>query len=321
MHVLITGGTGTIGVRLVDHLIEHSHLVTVVSRQKYKPANLPAKINFAQWDGLTAEGWGHLLEDVDAVVNLAGAGVADEKWTPQRKKEILESRVNAGKAVTEAFQKATNKPAVLIQASAVGYYGAAGDQVLTESSGPGRDYLAQVCVAWEDSSKAVEAMGVRRVIIRTGTAVLDMAGGALPRMLLPFNFGVGGPLGSGRQWFSWIHHWDEVDAIRFLLENEQASGPINLTAPNPVRNRTFAKAIGKVMKRPAFVPTPAFAIKLLFGEMTTVVVDGQRVVPKRLQELGYEFKFPTAPEALADLLGKTPQDRPKTYVMPTQAAA
>lgn len=320
MHVLITGGSGTIGVRLVDHLIEHGHLVTVVSRQKYKPANLPAKISFAQWDGVSADGWGHLLEDVDAVVNLAGAGIADEKWTPQRKKEILESRVNAGKAVTEAIQKATNKPAVLIQASAVGYYGAAADQVLTESSGPGRDYLAQVCVAWEDSSKMVEEMGVRRVIIRTGV-VLDMAGGALPKMLLPFNFGAGGPIGSGRQWFPWIHYVDEVAAIRFLIENEAASGPFNLAAPNPLRNRQFAKVIGQVMKRPAFAPAPAFVFKLMFGEMSTVLLDGQHVTPKRLKELGYEFKFTTAQEALADLLGKTPQDRPKTYVMPTQAAA
>jgi hypothetical protein len=320
MHVLITGGTGTIGQRLVDHLIEHGHLVTVLSRKPYKPANLPAKIFFAHWDGLTAEGWGHLLEEIDAVVNLAGAGIADEKWTPARKKLILQSRLDAGKAVSEAFEKATNKPKVLVQASAIGYYGPSEKQVMTESSPAGQGFLPEVCVAWENSSKAVEALEVRRVIIRTGV-VLDRAGGAFPKMLIPFNFGAGGPIGSGRQWFSWIHHHDQVAAIRFLIETESASGPFNLTAPSPLRNRAFAKAVGKVMKRPAFAPAPAFIFKLMFGEMSTVLLDGQQVVPQRLKELGYNFKFSTVGPALVDLLVASNEEGPKTYVMPSKAAA
>ncbi len=303
MHVLIAGGTGTIGQRLVDNLFDHGHIVTVLSRQKYKPANLPAKLKFAQWDGKTATGWAHHLENVDAIVNLAGAGIADERWTTERKQLILDSRVNAGKAITEAIQAATNKPKVLIQSSAVGYYGPRGDEVITESSQPGDDYLAQVCRAWEDSTKAAEEMGVRRAIIRTGV-VLDMAGGAFPRMLVPFRMFVGGPIGMGLQWFPWIHFLDEADAIRFLIENEPAGGPFNLTAPNPLRNRDFVRIIGRVMSRPAFAPVPSPVLKLVFGEMATVLLDGQRVIPERLQELGYEFKFPTAEEALRNLLGR-----------------
>jgi hypothetical protein len=302
MQILIAGGTGTIGRRLVNHLFQYSYVATVVSRQEYKPANLPAKINFASWDGQTAAGWGHLVEGVDAVVNLAGAGIADSKWTDERKKELRESRVKAGQAITEAIRAATVKPKVLIQASAVGYYGVHNNgTVITEESGPGNDFLGRVCQDWEDSTKAVEELGVRRVVIRTGV-VLDMAGGALPRMVMPFHLLAGGPIGSGAQWFPWIHYYDEVEAIRFLIEHPAAQGPVNLTAPNPIRNRDFAKAIGKVLKRPAFAPAPAFVFKALFGEMSTVLLDGQQALPKRLQEWGFKFKFPTAEAALRDIL-------------------
>ena len=302
MRVLITGGTGTIGRRLVLHLLKHGHPVTVVSRQAYKPANLPAKISFAQWDGRTAAGWGHCVEEADAIVNLAGAGIADARWTEARKKEILDSRVQAGQAVVEAISAASKKPAVLIQVSAVGYYGVHNDdEVITEESGPGNDFLAQVGQAWEASTEPVEGLGVRRVIIRSGV-VLDPQGGAFPRLVLPFRFFAGGPIGFGRQWFPWIHFYDEVAAIRYLIEHSQARGPFNLTAPQPLRNRELARKVGQVMKRPALAMVPAFVFKLIFGEMATVLLDGQRVVPKRLQEIGYNFKFPQVEEALADLL-------------------
>lgn len=302
MRILITGGTGGVGRRLVDHLIEHGHWITVVSRQPYKPANLPSKISFAQWDAKTAEGWDQHVEEADAVINLAGAGLADSRWTDDRKKAIVDSRRNAGKAVVEAIEAATSKPQVVIQASAVGYYGPRGDETITEESQPADDFLAKTCVDWEASTQPVEEMGIRRVVIRSGM-VLDPRAGALPRMLLPFKFFAGGPVGSGKQWYSWIHYYDTVNAIRFLMEHDQASGPFNLTAPNPLQNRDFVKVIGRVMKRPAFMPAPAFALKLLFGEMSTVVLEGQRVLPAKLQALGYEFKFPTAEEALQDLLG------------------
>ncbi|NJN93870.1 MAG: TIGR01777 family protein [Anaerolineales bacterium] len=302
MQILIAGGTGTIGRRLVYHLLQYGHVVKVVSRQPFRPANLPAKIVFAEWDGKSAQGWGNLVEGADAVVNLAGAGIADEAWTEARKKEIEESRVNAGKAVVEAISAASVKPKVLIQSSAVGYYGVQNnDQVLTEDTPPANDFLGRTCQAWEASTAAVEALGVRRVIIRTGV-VLDMQGGALPKMVLPFRFFAGGPIGNGRQWFPWIHYCDEVEAIRFLIQTEAASGPFNLTAPNPVRSSELAKAIGKVMKRPAFAPAPAFAFKTMFGEMATVLLDGQQAVPKRLQELGYQFKFSQVEAALRDVL-------------------
>jgi uncharacterized protein (TIGR01777 family) len=320
MHVLITGGTGTIGQRLITQLFKHGHIVTVLSRQKYRPATLPAKIYFTQWDSKTAEGWGHLLEKVDAVVNLAGAGIADEKWTPERKQLIKQSRIDAGQAVTEAFRSVENKPKVLIQASAVGYYGPQKDALITENQGPGNDFLSEVCVAWEASSEAVEAMGVRRPIIRTGL-VLDDSGGAFPKLIMPFRLGVGGPIGSGYQWYPWIHYLDEADAIRFLIEHETATGPFNLTAPNPLRNRDLAKIIGKVMHRPAFAPAPSFVFKMMFGEMSTVLLNGQRAVPQRLLDLGYIFKFPGAREALAHLLHPSEQDTPDSITFHSGAIA
>jgi uncharacterized protein len=302
MQILIVGGTGTIGRRLVEALLRHGDVVTVVSRQAHRPADLPAKINFAQWDGQTAAGWGRLVEGVDAVVNLAGAGIADAKWSEARKKEIQESRVKAGQAVVEAISAAAAKPNVLIQASAVGYYGPHNNStILTEESGPGDDFLAQVCRAWEASTEPVEALGVRRVVIRSGV-VLDMMGGALPKMVMPFRFMAGGPVGSGQQWLPWIHYDDEVEAIRFLIQTSAAAGPVNLTAPTPLRSRDFVKAIGKAMHRPAFAPAPSFVLKGVFGEMSTVLLDGQQAVPKRLQEWGYPFKFVEAEAALRDLL-------------------
>ncbi|MEM7347131.1 MAG: TIGR01777 family oxidoreductase, partial [Chloroflexota bacterium] len=292
----------TIGRRLVDYLIEQGHLVTVVSRSPYKPATLPAKINFAQWDGKTADGWGHYVDGADAVVNLAGAGVADGRWTDARKKEIRESRTNAAQAVIEAIQQAEVKPKVLIGASAIGYYGIHKSHTLTEQNPPGSGFLPEVCKEWEAAAEPVEAMGVRRVTIRTGV-VLDPKGGAFPKIVMPFNFLAGGPIGSGRQWFSWIHYLDEVRAIEFLIKNEEAEGPFNLTAPHPLRNRDFAKIVGKVLSRPAFAPAPGLVFKVMFGEMSEVLLGSQRVLPQRLQSLGFTFKYSEAEEAVRDLLG------------------
>lgn len=301
MHVLITGGTGMIGRRLVNHLIKHGHLVTVVSRQPYRPAHLPAKIYFEQWDGATAKGWGHRIEEVDAIVNLAGAGLADQRWTDERKKNIVDSRKRAGEAIVEAVRAAQIKPKVLIQSSGVGYYGTSLDAAMTESSPPGNDFLAEVCKAWEASTEAVEEMGVRRVITRSGV-VFDPQGGALPKMVLPFRLFAGGPVGSGRQWLPWIHYYDEVEAVRFLIEEPSIRGPVNVTSPQPVRNREFAKAVGRVLKRPAFAPAPGPLLKLIFGEMATVILEGQQVLPARLEANRFKFKFPEIDGALRDLL-------------------
>ncbi|MCB0196292.1 MAG: TIGR01777 family oxidoreductase [Anaerolineae bacterium] len=301
MRVLITGGTGLIGRRLIAQLLQDGHDVSILSRKSLKPAWMSSQVTFLQWDGKTAKGWGNHLEAVDAVVNLAGAGIADARWTDERKQLIVDSRIEPGQAIVEAFATTENKPQVLIQASAIGYYGPDEEKTFTETDGPGDDFMADVCVQWEAVTQPVEAMGVRRVIIRTGV-VFDPKGGALPKLSMPFKFFAGGPLGNGRQWVSWIHYADEVGAILFLIENEAARGPINLTAPQPVRNNELAQAIGRALGRPALMPAPGLAVKLLVGEMSEAVLKGQRVIPAALQQLGYAFTYPQIDPALRDLL-------------------
>ncbi len=307
MHVLIAGGTGAIGRRLLAHLLAGGHQASVLSRQPSRPPALPREVGFWQWDGQTTAGWGGRLAQVDAVVNLAGAGIADERWTAERKKVLLSSRLDPGRALVEAIGAAAKKPKVLVQSSAVGYYGPQADTPITEEYGPGSDFLADICVQWEASTQAVEEMGVRRAVIRSGV-VLEPDDGALPRLALPFKLMVGGPLGNGRQWFPWIHYFDEVDAIKFLIETETARGPFNLTAPNPLQNKAFARAIGTVLSRPALIPVPAIALKFLLGELSETLLEGQRVAPARLQSLGYSFRFSEAEAALKDLLPQITND-------------
>ena len=299
MKVLIPGGTGLIGTALTKSLLADGHEVVILSRspEKYK---VPPGARVVKWDAKTPDGWAAELDGADAIVNLAGASL-DKRWTDAYKKIAWDSRVDAGKAVTAAIEQVANKPAVLIQSSAIGYYGPQDDRPISEDAPAANDFLAKVCVAWEDSTKAVEDMGVRRVIIRTGV-VLSTDGGALPKMVTPMKLFAGGPLGSGKQVMSWIHIDDEVKAIRALIDDESASGVYNLTAPNPHTNSEFMKTMGKVLGRPAFMPAPSFAIKLMFGEMSTVVLDGQRVLPKHLQEQGYNFEYAQLEPALADLL-------------------
>lgn len=302
MRIIITGGTGLIGRALAASLAADGSEVIVLSRNPTQAQGLPAGVRAERWDGRTAQGWGRLADGAAAIINLAGESIAARRWTAGQKRRIIDSRLNAGRAVVEAIDAAAVRPPVLIQASAVGYYGPCGDQEIAEDAGPGNDFLAQqVAVPWEESTASVEAMGVRRVIIRTGV-VLSQKGGALPRMVLPFRFFVGGPLGNGRQWFPWIHLADEVAAIRFLMERADARGAFNLSAPNPLTNAEFSRTLGRVMRRPALIPTPALALRLLFGEMATVLLDGQRAVPRRLQQLGFAFKFPHAELALRDIL-------------------
>jgi len=308
MHVLITGGTGFIGRSLSADLIADGHTVTVLSRAPERATDLPAGVRAERWDARTGEGWVHLAERADAIVNLAGANIAGERffpsrWTDERKAILRDSRANAGRAVVQALEQARHKPHVVVQASGIGYYGSTGDKAISEADPPGDDFLAKLASDdWEPSTAPVEAMGVRRVITRSG-AVLDPNEGALMRVLLPFRFFVGGPVGGGKQWVPWIHREDEVKAIRFLMENEEARGAFNLVAPTPVRNAAFVKAIGLAMGRPAVVPVPGFAMKLAFGEVSRVLLDGQRAVPERLLDLGFRFRFAEVEGALQDLLG------------------
>lgn len=304
MHTIITGGTGLIGRALAESLAADGHKVTVLSRSPQKnQGKMPAGVEVARWDGKSAEGWGYLADGAYAIVNLAGEGIADGRWSAERKRRILQSRVDAGKAVVEAIRQAKVKPKVVIQSSAVGYYGASDAMPLPEESPLGKDFQARVCFEWEASTAEVERMGVRRAIIRSGV-VLSTKGGAFPKLLLPFQLFAGGPLGSGKQFFPWIHIDDEVRAIRFLMENEKAKGPFNLTAPQPPTNKEFAQKLGKAMGRPAFLPAPAIAMKILFGEMSTILLDGQRAIPQALEEAGYGFAYPEAVSAIKDILQK-----------------
>jgi uncharacterized protein (TIGR01777 family) len=312
MRVIITGGAGLIGRALTKELTQSGYEVLVLSRYPGKARYLPSNTQVVYWDGRSADGWGKMAEGAEAIVNLAGESIAGDsmlalilnRWTAQRKRSILESRLNAGKAVVQAVQLAKQKPKVVIQASAVGYYGNRGEEELTEESVPAHDFLAQICSEWEASTKQVEQLGVRRVIIRTGGVALSTEGGAFPFMLLPFRLFAGGPLGNGKQWFSWIHIADEVRAIRFLIENPAAEGVFNLCAPNSTRNGEFSRILGKVLHRPSFLPVPGFALQLAFGEKAGLLTDSQKQVPKRLLELGFTFLFPDAESALQDLLVK-----------------
>lgn len=301
MRVIITGGTGLIGRALANSLCADGHEVIILSRSLAQASNLPAGARLATWDARSAAGWGQLADGADAIVNLAGENIGAARWTPERKRRILESRLNAGQAVVQAVEAAAHKPGVVIQASGIGIYGPHGDEELTEESPPGDGFLERVAVQWEACTAPVETWGVRRAIIRSGV-VLSKEGGSLPRMVLPFRFFVGGPIGNGRQWFSWIHLADEVRAIRFLMEHPNASGPFNLCSPEPLTNAQFSRVIGHVMGRPAWLRVPAWAMRLLFGEMASILLTGQRAVPRRLLDLGFTFLFPRAEEALRDLL-------------------
>jgi len=303
MRVIITGGSGLIGRALATDLARNSHEVIIISRRPDRIIGLPAGVHAERWDGHTAEGWYSLADGADAIVNLAGENISSGRWTDKRKHTILQSRLNAGQAVVEAVKAATRKPRVVIQASGIGYYGHCGNEEITEETPPGHDFLAGLAAEWESSTASLEALGVRRAVIRTGV-VLSTEDGALPRMLLPFRFFVGSRLGSGRQWFPWIHIADEVGVIRFLIGNEAACGPFNLSAPIPLTNAEFSHLLGQQLKRPTLMPTPEFALRLLFGEMATALLDGQRAIPKRLLQLGYRFRFPEAGPALRDLLGR-----------------
>jgi uncharacterized protein (TIGR01777 family) len=307
MRFILTGGTGLIGSALAASLAGDGHEVVVLTRFPERVADLPSGVRAVGWDGRTSEGWGELANGAAGIVNLAGANVAGEgllptRWSAARKAVLRDSRVNAGRAVVEAVAKAKVKPAVVVQASGVGYYGNRGDERLDEDADPGDDFLASLAAReWEPSTRAVEDMGVRRVVIRSG-AVLDARQGALPRLVLPFRFFVGGRLGNGRQYLPWIHLADQVGAIRFLVDQPAARGPFNLVAPEQVTNAEAARTLGRTLRRPSLVPVPGPALRLALGELAAVLLEGQRASPDRLLKLGYRFCFPALESALQDLL-------------------
>ena len=306
MNVIITGGTGLIGSYLTRTLIDAGHHVTLLTRKPNQRSAKHPNVDIVGWDARTPEGWGHLVNKTDAIVNLAGEDISGPgffpaRWTEKRKERIRSSRILAGRAVTQAVQMATHRPAVVVQSSGVGVYGDTGNEVITESHPFGDDFMARLGRDWEASTQAVEAMGVRRVIVRTAVN-LSLESGALPRLLLPFRLYAGGPFGSGKQYLPWIHPRDEAEAILFLIKHTGASGAFNLAAPQAVTNSEFGKTLARLLKRPFWLPVPGFAMRLAFGEVADVVLTGQRAVPERLQEMGYSFRYPQLEQALTDIL-------------------
>jgi uncharacterized protein len=300
MRILISGGSGLIGSALSKSLLMDGHQVRVLTRTP-QAARLPEGAEAIEWDGRTSAGWGELVNQTDAVVNLVGERLSKFPWTKKNKSLFWNSRVEGGLALAEAILAAKTPPKVLIQASGVNYYGAREMVMVKEGEGPGNDFLAELCRAWEASTDQVEKIGVRRVIIRSAI-VISAEDGILPIVMLPIKLFAGGPLGSGRQGLAWIHLEDEVGAIRFLLENPSASGAYNLTAPVPISSSEFTRVLARVLHRPYWLPVPPFMLRLLLGEMSTLVLDGAYILPERLQELGFIFRFRTAEAALGDLL-------------------
>jgi len=303
LRVIILGGTGFIGKALCDELLEAGHAVVALARNPERAKDLlGGRVAIAPWDGRSAKGWLDYTGGDYAIVNLAGENLSAGRWTEEKTNRILSSRLNAGRAVLEAVSEAQQKPRVVVQSSAIGFYGSRGDEEMDETSPPGRGFLPEVCLQWEASTARVEAQGVRRAVIRTAV-VLGKGGGALPRLLLPFHLFLGGPLGSGNQWFSWIHLRDEVRAIRFLLEQDDLQGIFNLASPNPVPQKELSRALGKAFHRPSWLPIPSFTLRLLLGEMAEeTILTSQRVLPEKLRQAGFSFAFSDLGFALSSLL-------------------
>ncbi len=290
MRITITGGTGFIGRELVRQLKSRGDEVRLLSR------NRPPY----QWDPLAGPPPREALEGADAVVHLAGETVS-QYWTSSAKQRIRQSRTKGTQNLVMGLSQMAVPPRVLVAASAVGFYGDRGEEMLDESSLPGNGFLPEVCQEWEDASNSAARLGIRVVTKRTGV-VLHPSGGALAKMLLPFKLGLGGRFGSGLQWMPWIHLADQVGIILYSIDDEALSGPVNTSAPNPVTNREFVRSLARALHRPAILPVPAFALKLVLGEMSEIVLASQRVLPSALMQAGYQFQFPQLDSALADLL-------------------
>jgi uncharacterized protein len=301
MRVFMTGGTGLIGVRLIRALRARGDDVSVLSRQPEAWTIVGPDVTVIAGDPMQPGDWQAKAAECDAIVNLAGANIFARRWNTEFKQLLRDSRLRSTQHVVAAISKspkrADGSPKVLVNASAIGCYGSCGDEKLDERSPPGGDFMAQLCRDWEAAARNAESAGVRVAHVRTGI-VLDPRGGALQALLTPFKLGAGGPIGSGKQYMSWIHYADIVGIFMLALDNAEATGAINGTAPEPVTNKAFGKALGAALGRSAFLPTPGFALKLLLGEVAAVLTTGQRVSPAKAQALGYRFQFPEIGAAL-----------------------
>ncbi|WP_375498655.1 TIGR01777 family oxidoreductase [uncultured Nostoc sp.] len=305
MKVAITGATGFIGSRLVQRLHAKSHKIVILTRnstfaQKVFPSETFPNVEIVAYTPNTSGSWQSVIASCDGVVNLAGEPIGEGRWTSERKQEILNSRKLGTQKIVEAIANANPKPSVLINASAIGYYGTSETATFDETSLSGNDFLAQVCQIWEAQARKVKDVGVRLVILRLGIVLGN--GGALNKMIMPFKLFAGGPIGSGRQWFSWIHVDDLVSLILEALTKPEIKGVYNGTAPNPVRMADLSQTLGEVMNRPSWLPVPGLAIEALLGDGAMVVLEGQQVLPKRTVETGFEYKYPNLQSALTQIL-------------------
>jgi len=302
MKILITGGTGFVGTQLTSRLTQDGNEVTILTRSLKRSGEPPRGISYLQGDPTQKGPWQEAIKNHDAVINLAGASIF-ERWTEEHKRAIRESRINTTRNIVEGITSDRGKQMTLFSTSAVGYYGFHGDEEITEESSPGTDWLAKVAVEWEGEALKARDKGARVVITRFGI-VLGEKGGALGQMIPLFKKFIGGPIGSGKQWFSWVHIKDLAEAFAFLMKHPEISGPVNVCAPNPVRNKDLAKTLGKALHRPSFMPAPGFMIKLVLGEFGSVILEGQRVIPRRLLENGFVFQYPDIEKALHRIVGQ-----------------
>lgn len=311
MRIVIAGGTGFLGRPLAEVYAEEGHDVRVLTRSlepgasRHDPGTGMPGVTRVGWnpDG-QAGAWSAALDGADALVNLAGESIGDGRWTPQRKAELRDSRIVPTRSLVAALGTVAVPPRVFISGSATGYYGPSGSEPRTEESPAGNDFLAHLADDWETEARKAEASGVRLVLLRTGV-VLERSGGALARMIPPFRMFAGGPMGSGRQYMSWIHRIDWIEMVRWIVETPDAAGPINATAPEPVTNRQFARALGRALRRPSLLPAPSFALRLLLGEMADpLLLNGQRVVPARALRLGFHFRYPDIAQAFRGIFGE-----------------
>jgi uncharacterized protein len=295
MKIVVAGGTGWLGAALTPALARSGHEVVILTRTP-RPASCDAR--YVPWDGQTPGPWSDEVDGADAVINLVGESVAASRWTAARKKVLRASRIESTRVLAAAITRAEHRPAVLANASAVGYYGDRGDAILSEADPPGEDFLARLVVDWEAAAREVP---VRATQLRIGV-VVGPGSAAVDRMALPFRFFVGGPIGSGRQWLPWVHRDVVVGMFQYVLEHPGLEGPVNGTAPEPVRNREFAHTLGRMLHRPAWMPVPALALRVLFGELGEALLGSHRVLPERANAAGYPFTYPRLSPALADAL-------------------
>jgi uncharacterized protein (TIGR01777 family) len=297
MRIVVSGATGFIGSALCRALHLSGHTVLALSRSATAGRQLKGHAEVIAWSSST---WRDEVRACDSVVNLAGESIASGRWTESRKRAILESRVDTTSRLVEEMNR-SERPQLLVSASAVGYYGAQQDEALDETSDPGNDFLARVCVAWEREAMRAADRGARVVLLRIGV-VLGEGGGALERMALPFKLYFGGPIGSGRQWVSWVHRDDVTGLIQLALEREDVRGPLNATSPSPTTMAELCRVLGRVLHRPSWAPVPAIALRLILGEMADMLLGGQRVLPRAAQQAGYAFRHPELEEALRRIL-------------------